>query len=356
MLKKNPFSTEDYLEVWLESDPKLQLKNKQAFRKFKQNYLGKKSAISNLIMTIQNSLKTLHISSTFIAFSLAIGITLFGLIGGAQTFASNEYKPSTLLQNVFGTNKQKERDPNQKLVADSTNGLVELNDCNLRIKYPKQYLSVEVTVNIVKKESEDNFVKYLKDNATRFYKENSVLVGEPKYLIDEANKRSDLWQDLKNKGVTSAIQSLSLDSKSLKPANSDVDYTNLFGVNCYQTGKANTKDITKYLRGGLDNKYKITSSELQKLTGWFITDKDLGDIFLETGFLSENGIAMRTVIFTYKNLTYEISGLSSMTKIKFPAITGEDASKQYENLVKNEGDPFDIKNKFGHDIQVQFID
>ena len=299
-------------------------------------------------MTIQNSLKTLHISSAFAVLSLVIGVTLFGLVGGAQTFASNEYKPSTLLQNIFGANKQKERDPNQKLAADNANGLAELNNCNLRIKYPKQYLGSDVTVNRLQY-SEDKDLQEVMKNIVEKNKQDTEFVNS---FTKDMNQQLDKWQNLKNKGLKDINTTIGINYGSIGDQNS------MFYTRCFETGNADLKEIRRYLEviGNSPESYTtITTKELQEITGWFLTDKDLGQIYLESGFVPDSGIVTRKVTFQYKNLTYSIDAVSSITNIKPGSITGDEASRQFELLQKAE-DPFNLKNKFGHDIQVQFID
>ena len=86
---------------------------------------------------------------SLVAFSILAVICIGAL--GAQAAAPNEYKPSTVISNLFGGNQQKDKDPYTALVPDSelgkkdgsvapddSNYVAKLNLCDLALKFPKK--------------------------------------------------------------------------------------------------------------------------------------------------------------------------------------------------------------------------
>jgi hypothetical protein len=129
----NPFNQNDYLTEVLSADLNYHSAKNQAFNQFVNQYKAKNLLQSDTKKTFLGSLfRTLATHST--AFVLGLIITT-GVIGAsaAENYAPKNYKPSTIFNELFKINKQTEKNPYTKLVADKDNNVVVSDKCDVAI-------------------------------------------------------------------------------------------------------------------------------------------------------------------------------------------------------------------------------
>jgi hypothetical protein len=129
MQLQNPFDSEENLQPWFE----LNSCYNYSFRHgWNQNF----KSDNPFIFSIQNILTyfTKHALVTSLLLLLSLGS--IGAVAAELTLPE-EYKPSTVVKNLFAANTQPDTDPYTRLVYDGDNDVVSLDRCNLAVKYPK---------------------------------------------------------------------------------------------------------------------------------------------------------------------------------------------------------------------------
>ena len=194
----------------------------------------------------------------------------------AQATAPQDYKPSTIISNLFATNLQKDSDPYTALAPDSTvnssnkpegvspdnkNSVAKLNFCDLALKFPKKVNNIELKITRVERPSSAS------------------------YHID-------------NKFAVLCFQEGGLNSDSQRLYDEEITNT--------QSKKVSVQTFTK--------------EELREKTGWFLSIANIDNItFYRVTDQTGNLNAMSEIVrFKYNNLYYHIRTSSTTDLIQLP--------------------------------------
>ncbi len=170
---------------------------------------------------------------------------IFGVLASgmsAQAFAPEEYKPTTFANSLFSANKQKDSDPQIALIPDENNNVVQLPECNKALKYPKNLKNQKLNVTFTKKINTNSFI---------IYSENMEQISPVLY------------------------------------------------INCSnEPFQFNNTEITQ-------NTKKLNINELNKLTGWFITNKNLFDI-TSIDYMMNDIIVNKSIEYNFNDKYHQI--------------------------------------------------
>lgn len=224
----------------------------------------------------------------------ATSITLFficiiGIII-AQATTPQDYKPSTIISNLFFTNQQKDLDPYTALAPDSAINLLQkpegvgpddknlvakLKFCDLALKFPKKVNNTELTIIRVERPSSASY-----------------YIG------------------------------------------------NRFSVVCFQEGGLNSDSQRLYdeeITNSLNKKVSfqtLTNEELREKTGWFLSVANIDNIafYRVTDQTGNSNVMSEIVRFRYNNLYYHIRTSSTTDLIQLPLNA---VQFQFNSLVTN---------------------
>ena len=279
--EKNPFNKEESLQSWFEQDKFYQHSKKRDLEKLKVTINYKPS----IFMSLQDSyLKTINsITKHAILASLIMLVAMSGVgASAAQILAPEEFKPSTLAQNLFKSNTQKDKDPYTSLAPDEDNYVAKLDKCDLGLKYPRVY-----------KGTPTSFFVYEKDD-------------EYEYSINTDQ-------------TTNAYFTIRCNSKKIS--------RNLEYYNYDNEGNSIQKDIKETT---------INKQDLASITGWLITQADITDITIV-----EVDQELREVYFSYKSTFFSanINGLdlSRDIQLQFNSLVTNTFSDEIVAIKKEEG-------------------
>jgi hypothetical protein len=315
---QNPLQFEDELLPILNQHKDFQASSRTSLNKFKQSRKSTqhKPSIFNTLFTMTQSLT--HISR--LGFT---SLALFTIIGGgltAQAFAPENLKPVTLATNLFSANKQSDINPKSVVAPDNQNKVALVGECDLAIKYPKKFNNIT---------AETQYYTY--DGKTTF---NSSYYQRT-YLREDAKSFDEM-----------SMEEIKANNAKFSEMN------NIFDLNC---GKIDKKSLIQEYRDGTNDSMSsksetkaLTISELQKMTGWFVTEFDIQNISLrevvETTTLK--GVVFtekfQIISFDYENNTYTIKFPQSSGKI-----TPQDIQLQFNSKVTNKiSQYFGTNNKY----------
>ncbi|GAB4146710.1 MAG: hypothetical protein OHK0017_07540 [Patescibacteria group bacterium] len=289
-------SEHDIIQEFLEQDSTFRQARAKAYVEYRNQYkiLFPKP---NLIQKIQMSVKenylrwlrftTYHATAAIIlVVALVLGVTVSAAEVALPT--DSTLKPSNIVKNIFDTNKQVERDPYSRLIPDTENYVTNLADCNLALKYPRQILGTRTGV-------------YVKKNTV-----SGTTTGP--------------------KSIQSYYLQTAEQGKGL----------NTLSVSCYKANANQNEIFSMYLPG---QKYwsvsKIDRDELRKITGWFVTEADLGEITARK--FTSPYVTTYEILFTYQDKLYFMTFFDDADK----------ASKQDQVS-------YSVGGVFGNQVQIQF--
>jgi hypothetical protein len=292
--EKNPFNQEEPLQTWFEQDKFYQNSNERDLGKLKVKLNYKPS----IFMSLQDSyLKTINSITKHAILATLIMLVALGGVGAsaAQILAPEEFKPSTLAQNLFKSNTQKDKDPYTSLSPDDENYVAKLDKCDLGIKYPRLFNGSQTSLFVYEKDDEYS------------------------YSID-ADETSNTYFSVR------------CDSKKIPQITEYYNYDN--------RGDFVQKNIQIT---------SINKEELASITGWLITQAEITDITK----VEVDG-ELRDVYFSYKSIFYNatINGISfgRNIQLQFNSLvtnTFSDeiraAKKEEGSIVKDCNDVLDVK-------------
>jgi len=243
---QTPFNESDLIIPLLEAEDDFVSTRKKSFTALYQHFYKfnqSKNQITNssIFMTINQFFHKF----TLAAVSLSLLMVLAFSTVTAQAFAPDEYKPSTIVSNLFAANKQPDKDPQTQLAPnsilaktdpslspDDNNYVANLPACDLAVKAPKTSKGLKSEFRIGSKRGNDKF---------------SGLFALPKEdtLGSFAGARYEVTcRSIKNpEGTTLADD---------------------YGVGVPERGMK-----------------KITKDELQQKTGWFVTAANISNIYFK---------------------------------------------------------------------------
>jgi hypothetical protein len=134
---QNPLQHEDELIPILLQNQDFINSSKSALNSYKKNHNLKKSSYNKPTFNLSQFMS--YNFSHFTKFSFA-GLAVFTLLAGglsAQALAPENLKPTTLANNLFSTNKQKDNNPQVALKQEPGSVVATLNSCDLNLKYPE---------------------------------------------------------------------------------------------------------------------------------------------------------------------------------------------------------------------------
>lgn len=142
----NDFLDDDLLSEFLIVDKDYTYKRQIAFLEYEKSfnkYLKPNPPVNIFMSFKENYLKFAHLvtKNAFVATIIMLLALTTVSASAAQLFAPEEYKPSTLINNLNKNEKESEPILNkvEPLVADSENEVIVLEKCDLAIKIPKKY-------------------------------------------------------------------------------------------------------------------------------------------------------------------------------------------------------------------------
>jgi hypothetical protein len=155
---RNPFEDDDILSSTIRGSKSIMANSNESFNQYitNSNHLYTPNTSNNTNPTQFQQMKTLFNTMTytlthltkFSFVALAIIATFATSLITAQAFAPTDYKPTTLANNLFNTNKQKDKDPGVVLLDDKDSDVFTLKKCGLNIKIPNKVNKDEITVRL----------------------------------------------------------------------------------------------------------------------------------------------------------------------------------------------------------------
>ncbi len=244
----NPFQDTDLFTEVIKNDSNIQSQSRKSFQQFITKYYYQPKKLNFM----SNILKTISSHSTAFIIGLVIAGSAVGA-SAAQLTAPEAYKPSTLIQELFKSNKQVDRNPYTALKPDANNDVVKVEACDIALKYPKQ----------------------LKNNK-----------------IDSFEMDGNNYSDPSTKGVF--LYTL---------PNLNLPYEQQVRVNDFSIQCGDTNEIL-----GQEEYFEtVNPDEIRKLTGWFITgESKIGSI--QTRKIDTNALNFSIrYYFEYNKKFYQIS-------------------------------------------------
>jgi hypothetical protein len=291
---QNPFAKEDLFVEIVKLDDNVN----KSMRESLQNYIFKNHIPSSTLMTQFQKVLTFFTTHTLTA--VVTATICLGTIGtfAAQTVAPEQYKPSTVINNLFKNNKIQQSNFGQPLISDNNSDVVGLEACNVSVKYPKQ-VSGEKLIPV---QSKDFVEKYGADFNPEFV---SIYF---KRMFEQTEYDPNM------------------------PAMEGA------GVTC-------STDPNRVLVGTYDT--PISKEKLAELTGWFITGQDIKNIMLQNP-----AMGLRSgVKFEFQNKYYWIEFLSNdVMKMANPEQVSPETILLKNQIQKS---PYIL---YGNQIQIQFND
>jgi hypothetical protein len=324
-INKNPFENPENLTPMFESSQRYQDQKAKSLKAFVQTQSMSKT--SNTNPSFLTNIFTMTQSLTHISRLGFASLALFTIIGGgltAQAFAPENLKPVTLANNLFSANKQSDTNPKSVVAGDKQNRVALVGECDLAIKYPKKLNTTPVSTQ---------YSSW--DGKTTFY--------------------SKYYQEIYTNGDSKSLDEMSVEEIKANNAKFS-EMNNNFVLNC---GKIDKKSLIQEYRDGTNDNMSsksetkaLTISELQKMTGWFVTEFDIQNISLrevvETTTLK--GVVFtekfQIISFDYENNTYTIKFPKSSDKI-----SPQDIQLQFNSKVTNK-----ISQYFGTDNKYTLCD
>ena len=294
---QNPFNKEEVLQAWLENDSDFLKAKRNAMQKLKPNK-------PNIFMSFQNS----YLSAVHLITKNAVVATLLMLVSAGavsasalQTFAPEEYKPSTIIQKTFNpkdfsSNTVAEKNPYSPLNYDDKNSVAFAEECDLAIKYPIKYADGENSAVYRASNSSDNTSNAL-------------------YISSINQEKQDSYTGV---GITCLK-----DKTLLGGLESDLKYDNEPARSVY--GKELKTDGIQFIKDNL---------------GWFITQSELKNVRIYQNTINNEDY---TIYFEHNNLYYLVNYQTTNyvfnkleTSRKVNVIKGTDIQVQFISLVSNQ--------------------
>jgi hypothetical protein len=284
---QNPFAKEDLFVEIVKLDDNVN----KSMRESLENYTFKNHIPSSTLMTQFQKVLTFFTTHTLTA--VVTATICLGTIGAfaAQTVAPTEYKPSTVINNLFKNNKIQQINPNTPLISDATNDVVNLKDCGLSLKYPKEI--------------------------------NNSNLGALRF--------SDLGTQY---GAVDDDHYLTI---NFKDEDSRLKYNQLFEgwftVDCSE----NIPELDNIKEGSFQNKNNgsiITKEQLAEITGWFISGQNIKNIYKHNPVSDNKSV----VSFEYKNNNYWITFIEKVINAndyQKPILLGNQVQIQFNDVTKN---------------------
>jgi hypothetical protein len=286
-IPKNPFDREDWFSEVVKSNDSIMNSSQKAFLQFQTKHNPQSMTKFQKLLTFF----TTHTITAVVTASICLGgIATFA----AQQVAPEQYKPSTVVSNLFKNNKVQQTNPNTPLVSDAQNDVVSYDPCNISIKYPKQLAGEKI-----------------------------IAVKPQDYNQPGENTIPDYY------GVTIMSQkSFNYDTSSNIQGN--------VGFSC-------SKEFISPADNNLNS--TMTSQELADLTGWFITgEQKLEEIRTEN---QNTAGPFRTVYFKFNDFYYRIDFTTKKITANILNSQPEDVKTFWNNAITKPG-------IFGDQIQIQF--
>jgi hypothetical protein len=288
----NPFAQEDLFVEIVKLDDDVN----KSMRDSLHTYLSKNQILKPTLMTRFQKVLTFFTTHTLTA--VVTATICLGTIGtfAAQTVAPEQYKPTTVINNLFKNNKIQQTNPNTPLVSDASNDVVSYDPCNISIKYPKQIAGEKIVATL-----------------PQDYNQPGDKTIPDYYGVTVMSQKSFKYD------TTSQLQG-------------NIDFS------C-------SKEYISPLDNNLNS--KMSPQELADLTGWFITgEQKLEEISTENQATSG---PFRTVYFKFNNFYYRIAFTAKKIPANILSSQTEDVKKFWNNAIGKPG-------IFGDQVQIQFND
>ena len=305
---QNPFENDNWFSELVQSNDAISKTSQRDFKIFLlKNDVNPMNSFQKIILFYAT-----HTISAILTASICLGgIATFA----TQAVAPEQYRPSTIINNLFKNNKVQITNPNIPLVADNEYDLVGYDPCNVAIKYPKYINNERLTTTNMP---------------------NGIIPASDKF-----NNMAIMSQNAFD------YQNTSLNSF----------YLSCISLPDYKIIADEEINKAKLDQGYVPNEfdYSITLSELSELTGWFaVGDIDIKNVLLNEldtrgGFLAvwfEYGELKYKVTFVPKNIPQSIRNRVSVESLQMwetaknkPGIFGDQIQIQFKipdrNVVKS---------------------
>jgi hypothetical protein len=346
MKLQNPFTNEEELKNWFELDPSY---NHLMQSKYSQNF---KNNSNPFIMSIQNTIT--YFTKHAVVASLLLFISL-GSIGAvaAELTLPEEYKPSTVVKNLFAANTQPDTDPYTRLVYDGDNDVVSLDRCNLAVKYPKKVGEANAFSSSIETTKEDmqwlNYLGIMEISADPII-DSSLLKYQTTYPANIYCFDKNGFDKSKYLEQLNVVPRLEFSS-----IYSDLKFVETLNNSPYQERQKYEDEIKANVKTE-----SWTKQQLQEKFGWFITESGITDIsvsynayqlnrfddtfedsiygkIIDRKFLDQKvEYGAFDVFFTYNDFVYHIEFIQNPPEKDTYSISGKDIQMQFNSLVKNE--------------------
>ncbi len=345
MTIKNPFQKEENLQPWFENFAAY----KKSFQASKYTYIQKVKTSNQPTNHIQIMLK--YFSTHFVAASFLV-IMLTGSVSvvAAEITLPQDYKPSTVIKNLFAANEQPDIDPYTRLVFDGENDVVSLDRCDLAVKYPKK--SGENNVEASGEQFKNTF--FVGDRLMDPFYNNltanlKIGLSDDKYSYNYIEYLQRTIEDVE----IECFQKLIPDIKAL---------TDTYGLALNTDRYVDTLNID-YTPEAITTNY--TTDQLREKYGWFVTQSELTDIkevsytrqipmyddiifngsqeYDRSGYSYKFVEPIQTADYTYHNITFGYNGSWYLIKFytnspytKMQGLKPNQIQMQFNSLVQNE--------------------
>jgi hypothetical protein len=313
---ENPFEQDQWFSEIVTLNPKIQTLSQKSFQKFVTKLENKSKPKSNFLADFrQNYINFVHLIT-----KNAIGATIIMLLAlttvsasAAQLLAPNEYKPTTLANNIINPNKQPDKNPYTALKPDEKNDVVNFETCDLAIKYPKKLSNQEIKAEFAGNQS----------------------LAPQKTSPDSVNTDSLVNQ---NGGFTNS-RTVYLMSKNEQKTLYEMS------TGCETPGhiiqKTSKEEYEKLL--SFEGWQKIEKTKIKEELGWFITEAQITDIYqrqVDANFIIRFLYKNQEYTFGYtvldKNLLEQLKKNGGLYFENTEGIFGNQVQLQFNSLVKNE--------------------
>lgn len=237
---------------------------------------------------------------------MVMALTTVGA-SAAELLAPEEFKPSTQIENIFQANKQIETDPYTPLKPDEQNSVVNFEECDLAIKFPKQL-----------------------DNPS--FPDQEFIPGQQNIKAFNDSLESDLANpEINNNQKLASVIILPEDTEN---QSQNFHYARF---SCYQ--KSEDKEQILKITPDMQVTENYTTEDMIKEFGWFITQADLENLQKISATDFEEYI-LTYYMFDFEGKTYLIETYSfeDFEGSFKSGVFGQQYQLQFASLTQNEFD------------------
>ncbi len=328
---KNPFENKDWFSELISIDCDAKSSLKSSLYVFQTQYDQQSITQLQKIITFFAT----HTITAILTASICLGgIAAFA----AQTTAPEQYKPSTVLTNLFKNNVAQKEDPTVPLIQPNQSGLINFEECGLSLKVPKSINGKEI---VAVRDSE-----FQQFNPMQLINERKPIETDKiEYVTVDTDQQ--ILDDLANNYTKDKIQSIGFSilersefertnriatgtaTKADETAEDLVPFLNSISIEC-NYGNENEKGTFRINNN--DDLTPYSKEEIAKDTGWFISS-DIEKGYIDKDIPNFEFMDLKKHMqFRRNGINYEI-GFSKDNKKRKRGIFGNQIQIQFNDLV-----------------------